>query len=95
MLVLDLADFCEEILETSREETYSLRVIASSLNSESLARSGLAIGENRAAVAHQALVNYSSTDLLEYFDLGCLFSSHIVKGEFFIIGELAYSWIIW
>ena len=83
MLVLNLPDHREQVLEAARQQSFRLE-ISTALNRERLAGTCLPVGENRAVVAHQALIYDSSTHLLKYLDLGCLLTSHIVKSELLI-----------
>ena len=84
MLVLDLAYLSEQVLEAAREQTFR-HGVTPTLNSESLAGASLSVSENRAVVAHKALINNAPTDLHKDLDLGCFLPSDIIKCELLFV----------
>lgn len=86
MFVLDLAYLSEQVLEAAREQTFR-HGVAPTLNSECLAGAGLSVSENRAVVAHKALVDNAPTNLHKDLDLGSFLPRDIIKCELLFVGN--------
>ena len=81
MFGLDFGHLLEEVLEAPWQETPSLLTMGRPLYRVGLSRPCLTICENRAVIAHHALIYDVSANSDENLLLLCLLLCHIVKGE--------------
>jgi hypothetical protein len=78
VLIFDAGHLLEQVFEASRQQ--SATVARLSLDSVGLAGSGLAVGEDAAIIAVEALVDDLLAYLLENLLLICFFFAHVVEG---------------
>ena len=77
MLVFDASHLLEEVLEAPWQQPATIATL--SLDSVSFSRSGLAVCEDAAIVAVEALINNLLADILKNLLLICFFLAHVVE----------------